>query len=99
MLSIERISPVILGSAQLDGIDNATTLRNPMNFSLRPLFFLATAALAFPQLGEASVIFKPGEKAKYVAPGEEEMSGNAEQLFHIGQEAEKKGDLKRALRA
>jgi outer membrane protein assembly factor BamD len=70
-----------------------------MNFSLRSLFFLATAALAFPQFGEASVIFKPGEKAKYVAPGEEEMSGNAEQLFHIGQEAEKSGNLKRAIRA
>jgi outer membrane protein assembly factor BamD len=70
-----------------------------MNFSLRPLLFLAAAVLAFPQFGEASVIFKPGEKAKYVAPGEEEISGNAEELFHIGQEAEKKGDLKRAIRA
>ena len=70
-----------------------------MNFSLRSLFFVAVAALASPQFGEASIIFKPGEKAKYVAPGEEEISGNAEQLFHIGQEAEKKGDLKRAIRA
>ena len=47
----------------------------------------------------ASVIFKPGEKAKYVAPGEEEMSGKAEELFHLGQTAEKEGNLKRAIRA
>jgi outer membrane protein assembly factor BamD len=45
------------------------------------------------------VVFKPGEKAKYVAPGEEEMNGNAEELFHIGQAAEKEGNLKRAIRA
>jgi len=70
-----------------------------MNFSSSLLVFLAVAAFAFPQFGEAAIIFKPGEKAKYVAPGEEEISGNAGQLFHIGQEAEKNGDLKRAIRA
>lgn len=56
-------------------------------------------ALLFAPLAEASVVFKPGEKAKYIAPGEEEINGNAEQLFHAGQEAEKKGDLKGAIRA
>ena len=50
-------------------------------------------------LAPASVVFKPGEKAKYVAPGEEEISGSAQQLFHIAQEAEKKGNLKRAIHA
>ena len=50
-------------------------------------------------MADASVIFKPGEKAKYVAPGEEEINGNAEQLFHVAQEAEKKGNLKRAIGA
>jgi outer membrane protein assembly factor BamD len=34
-----------------------------------------------------------------VAPGEEEINGNAEQLFHTAQEAEQKGDLKRAISA
>ena len=34
-----------------------------------------------------------------MAPGEEEISGNAEELFHVGQEAEKRGDLARAIRA
>jgi outer membrane protein assembly factor BamD len=70
-----------------------------MDFRVRlPAFFVA-ASLAFPGLSAASVIFKPGEKAKFVAPGEEEMSGNAEELFHRGQIAEKDGDLKRAIRA
>jgi outer membrane protein assembly factor BamD len=70
-----------------------------MNLSLRVLFLSVAVSIAFSQFGEASVIFKPGEKAKYVAPGEEEISGNAGQLFHIGQEAEKKGNLKRAFKA
>lgn len=70
-----------------------------MDFRVCTLFVLVSAALAFPEAGTASVIFKPGQKAKYVAPGEEEISGNAEELFHIGQEAEKKGNIKRAIKA
>jgi outer membrane protein assembly factor BamD len=70
-----------------------------MDFRVCTLFVLVSAALAFPEVGTASVIFKPGQKAKYVAPGEEEMSGNAEELFHIGQEAENKGNIKRAVKA
>ena len=35
------------------------------------------------------MVFRPGEKAKYEAPGEEEMSGNAQELFTQAQEAEK----------
>jgi outer membrane protein assembly factor BamD len=88
-----------IGRAQLDGADNSTTLPNPMDFRVRALFFIVVAVLSFPETSPAPVVFKPGEKAKYVAPGEEEMSGNAEQLFHIGQEAEKKGNLKRAIGA
>src|SRR6266404_637935 len=70
-----------------------------MDFRIRTFFFVVAAGLTFPELSSASVIFKPGEKAKYVAPGEEEMNGNAEELFHIGQAAEKDGNLKRAIRA
>src|SRR5713101_3445752 len=70
-----------------------------MDFRIRTLFFVVIAGLTFPELSSASVIFKPGGKAKYVAPGEEEMNGNAEELFHIGQAAEKEGNLKRAIRA
>ncbi|HYR22863.1 MAG TPA: outer membrane protein assembly factor BamD [Chthoniobacterales bacterium] len=51
------------------------------------------------QLTDAAVVFRPGEKAKYVAPGEEELSGNAAELFAIGQKAEKEGNPKRAIRA
>jgi len=51
------------------------------------------------QLTDAAVVFRPGEKAKYVAPGEEELSGNAAELFEIGQKAEKDGNPKRAIRA
>ena len=70
-----------------------------MDFRVRTFFFVVIAGLAYPELSTASVIFKPGEKVKYVAPGEEEMNGNAEELFHIGQAAEKEGNLKRAIRA
>jgi outer membrane protein assembly factor BamD len=54
---------------------------------------------AFSQVSTASVIFRPKEKAKYVAPGDEEISGDAQQLFDIGQKAEKEGDLARAAKA
>ena len=70
-----------------------------MDFRVRVLSFLVSASLAFPGFSMASVIFKPGEKVKYVAPGDEEMSGKAEELFHIGQTAEKEGNLKGAIRA
>ena len=46
----------------------------------------------------ASVIFKPGEKARYKTPGEEEMSGNAQELFSKAQEAEKSGNISRAIK-
>jgi len=70
-----------------------------MQFVIRAFLVLAAAALLLPESGRASVIFKPGQKAKYVAPGEEELSGNAAELFQIGQTAEKEGNPKRALRA
>src|SRR5215471_9892563 len=63
--------------------------------------FLVFAAVVFlvPELGMGSVIFKPGKKPQYVAPGEEEISGDAAQLFQIGQTAEKEGNIKRAIKA
>ena len=70
-----------------------------MDFRIRTLFFVVIAGLTFAELSSASVIFRPGEKAKYVAPGEEEMNCKAEELFHTGQAAEKEGNLKRAVRA
>lgn len=70
-----------------------------MNARLAVLILTITAAVLFAAGARAAVVFGPGSKAKYVAPGEEEMSGTAAELFHIGQEAEKKGDLKKAIKA
>jgi hypothetical protein len=65
-VKLRGFSPV----AQLDGTDNSTTLPDSMDFRVRVLFLLVAASLAFPEFSRASVIFKPGEKAKYVAPGD-----------------------------
>jgi len=86
-------------AAELDGMDKLTTLRHLMNFVIRAVLLFAAAALVLPEPGVASVIFQPGKKAKYVAPGEEEISGNAAELFQTGQTAEKEGNTKRAIRA
>ncbi len=90
-----------LGSAtpELDGTENLTTLPHPMNFLIRAVFVFVVVALLFPESGIAAVVFQPGKKAKFVAPGEEEISGNAAELFQIGQTAEKEGNMKRAIKA
>lgn len=63
-----------------------------------PPIFVLLLTLAFAPFGRAAVVFGPNEKAKYIAPGEEEMSGNAQELFHAAQEAETRKDPKKALR-
>ncbi|PYK71922.1 MAG: hypothetical protein DME42_10005 [Verrucomicrobia bacterium] len=63
------------------------------------LFTFVIGAISLATVGQASIIFRPGEKVKYVAPGEEEVSGNAQRLYEIGQEAEKKGNIGRAIKA
>ena len=47
----------------------------------------------------AAVVFGPTEKKPYRAPGEDEISGNAQQLFEIAQAAENSGNLSRAQKA
>lgn len=89
------VSPV----AQLDGEDKSITLPVPMKFRVLPLCFLLALGLFLPQSSDAAVVFRPGEKAKYVAPGEEELNGNAAELFEIGQTSEKESNPKRAIRA
>src|SRR5438552_3477057 len=73
----------------------------PMHFASRLLLVLGVAAFLFPESGKASVVFKPGKKPEYVGPDgvEEELSGDAVDLFQIGQAAEKEGNTKRAIRA
>src|SRR6266516_1231995 len=70
-----------------------------MQFVIRVFLVLAGALFLLPEPGVGSVVFKPGKKAKFVAPGEEEISGNAAELFQIGQTAEKEGNMKRAIKA
>src|SRR5438034_5803582 len=72
-----------------------------MHFAIRVLLVLGVAAFLLPESGKASVVFKPGKKPEYVgADGvEEELSGDAVDLFQIGQAAEKEGNTKRAIRA
>ena len=59
---------------------------------------LALTAVYLP-VARGAVVFRPGEKAKYIAPGEEQLSGDAAELFAIGQKAEKEGNPKRAIGA
>src|SRR5215831_5252368 len=70
-----------------------------MQLVIRAFLFLAVTLFLLSEPGTASIIFRPGEKAKYVPPGEEEMSGNAAELYQIGEKAEKDGNNKRAIRA
>ena len=69
-----------------------------MQLVIRALLVVVVTLFLLPEPGVASIIFKAG-KAKYVPPGEEEMSGDAAELYQIGQKAEKDGDNKRAIRA
>src|SRR5437879_7315322 len=70
-----------------------------MKFRVLPVCLLLPLGLFLIQSTDAAVVFRPGEKAKYVAPGEEELNGNAAELFEIGQKAEREGNPKRAIRA
>lgn len=70
-----------------------------MKDSVRILFLsaLICGGLAVPVHG--AVVFKPNEKTRYKAPGEDEMSGTAQQLFERAQEAERRGNLGAAIKA
>src|SRR5499427_2813454 len=70
-----------------------------MQLVIRAFLFLIVTLFLLPEFGTASIIFRAGEKAKFVPPGEEEVSGNAAELYQIGQTAEKEGNPKRAIRA
>lgn len=65
-----------------------------------PLFLLlAVISGAFCAVSMGSVIFRPNEKAKFVAPGDEEINGNAQELFEIAQKAEREKNPGRAIKA
>ena len=54
------------------------------------VLLLLCAAVSAPRT-PAAVIFRSNEKTDFVVPGEEKVSGNAQQLFEAGQDAEAKG--------
>ena len=68
-----------------------------MQLVIRTLLISTAGMFLLSQPTVASVVFQPGKKAKYVPPGEEELSGDAAQLYQIAQTAEKEGNLKRAI--
>ncbi|MBO0694740.1 MAG: tetratricopeptide repeat protein [Verrucomicrobia bacterium] len=72
-----------------------------MQFAIRVLLVFAILAILLPKSGNASVVFKPGKKPEYVSPAgeEEELNGDAAELYRIGETAEKDGNYKRAIRA
>src|SRR6516162_9018737 len=70
-----------------------------MKFRVLPALLSLSLGSLLVQSTNAAVVFRPGEKAKYVAPGEEQFNGDAAELFDIGQKAEKDGNLKRAIGA
>ncbi len=70
-----------------------------MKHSFRILFLPLLICLALAGPVRSSVVFKPGEGAHYKTPGDEEMSGNARQLFDQAQAAERAGNLGNAIKA
>lgn len=71
-----------------------------MKLSFRILFLPLVLCLGAAAPLRASVVFKPGEKAHFQAhePGQEEVSGTAQQLFDRGQEAERRGNIGGAIK-
>ena len=59
---------------------------------------LLAAAVGVAQLSPAAIVIKPNEKMHIVAPGEEEVSGSAQQLFQKAEAAENAGDWKDAIK-
>jgi outer membrane protein assembly factor BamD len=72
-----------------------------MQFAIRVLLVFAIVAILLPESSNASVVFKPGKKPEYVGPDgeEEQLNGDAAELYRIGETAEKEGNYKRAVRA
>jgi len=70
-----------------------------MQFLIRVVLILIAVVFFAPEPSRASIVFRAGEKAKYVPPGEEEISGNAAEIWQTAQTAEKENNLKRAIKA
>jgi outer membrane protein assembly factor BamD len=64
-----------------------------------PFVLALLCSCAFLQVAPAAVVFKAKDKERALAPGEEEISGNAQQLFARAQQAENAGNRRQAIRA
>ncbi len=69
-----------------------------MSYRVRLILLFVAACVAFPERSPAPVIFRPSEKVKYKAPGEVEISGNANEMFAQAEAAENGGDRGRAIK-
>ncbi len=69
-----------------------------MNYRLRLILLLVIASLSFPERSPAPVVFKAGKGVKYHPPGEEEISGTAQELNAKAEAAAKEGNLKTAVK-
>jgi outer membrane protein assembly factor BamD len=69
-----------------------------MQFLIRVILIVIAVLLLVPEPSGASIVFKPN-KAEYVPPGEEEINGNAAEIYQTAQSAEKENNLKRAIKA
>ena len=69
-----------------------------MKLSFRILFLPLVLALGLCLPLRAAVVFKPGEKSHAHEPGEEEVSGTAQQLFDRAQADERRGNLGGAIK-
>ncbi len=69
-----------------------------MNYRFSLLVFSLIAFCALPALSPAAVVFQPGEKTRLRVPGEEDVSGTAQQLYSQAQAAERNGDIKHAIK-
>ena len=84
---------------QLDAGPRLPTLKPPMRYRCHILILLLAGAVGLPKQISAAVVFRPGEKAHYEAPGEEQVSGSAQELFQVAEAAENSGNLGHAIKA
>src|SRR3954468_2472851 len=69
-----------------------------MQFLIRVILIVVAVLFLVTKPSGASIVFK-ANKAEYVPPGEEEISGNAAEMYQTAQSAEKENNLKRAIKA
>ncbi len=69
-----------------------------MNHRLNFVVFSLIVCCVLPAPSPAAVVFQPGKKARFRAPGEEEVSGTAHELYVQAQAAESQGDTKHAIK-